>query len=174
MTCPAHQLAETRRMLTADDVDLIRFAATMLAGAPVVVDLGAGSGTTAAAVFAERPEACVFTFDVDPEAVGWAERFVGSLGDVFWVGLVSDSAEAARIFADDTVDLLMIDSSHEYEQTVAEIAAWRPRMVRRGLVWFHDYVGEYPGVTRAVDEAVARGELEIIAQRGLGILTRVA
>ena len=64
--------------------------------------------------------------------------------------------------------MLLIDTSHEYEQTVAELEAWLP-LVRLGApVWLHDYRGPYPGVKRAVDEAVEAGLLRPHSTRGLG------
>lgn len=169
MSCPAHQLATTRRFLDWEDVDLIRELARSLPPDPVVADLGAGSGTTAGAVFAERPDANVVTVDHSAEAVDWAWRFLDGCGvsSDCWRGVVADSVEAAATVAA-PLDMLLIDSSHEYDHTVAELAAWLPRVRPGGVVWCHDYRGPYPGVARAVDEAVARGEIQLIAVRGLG------
>lgn len=176
MSCPSHALAESRRMLMREDVDLIRQLAATLDPEPMVVDLGAGSGTTAAAVFAERPAAFVTTFDINADNVNWARQFIETSHPeaTMWIGQVMDSAAAARIFADASVDLLLVDSSHEYDHTVAEIDAWLPKLGPGALVWFHDYAGMYPGVTRAVDEAVAVGKFELIEARGLGWAGRKA
>jgi predicted O-methyltransferase YrrM len=136
-----------------------------------VVDLGAGSGTTAGAVFAERPFARVWTFDIDEAALNWAGAFVAALDPPVatrWHPMLMDSAAAVWPYRAGQLDMLMIDSSHEYAHTVAELAAWLPMLRPGGLVWCHDYRGTYPGVTQAVDEAVARGEVELIAVRGLG------
>ena len=171
MTCHAHQLAVSRRFLDWDDVDLIRELVSTLPAGPIkVVDLGAGSGTTASAVYAERPDANVWTVDHSAEAVGSAGQFLSNIGVTEgWSGFVGDSVEAAALFPTlPPIDMLMIDTSHEYAPTVAELAAWLPMLRQGGIVWLHDYRGAYPGVTQAVDEAVARGEIELIAVRGLG------
>lgn len=171
MSCPAHALAESRRYLTSGDVDLIRRLCAVLDDEPIVVDLGAGSGTTAGAVFAERPSAFVMTVDIEQSAVDWAEAFITQAypDTRLWCGLTCDSVWAARIFGDDTLDLLLIDSSHEYDHTVAEIAAWLPKVKRGAAIWCHDYTDLYPGVRRAVDEAVASGVVEPVAQDGWSI-----
>ena len=46
MSCPAHGLAESRRMITPEDVDHIRELASRLPSKGIVVDLGTGSGTS--------------------------------------------------------------------------------------------------------------------------------
>jgi cephalosporin hydroxylase len=57
------------------------------------------------------------------------------------------------------VDLLFIDSSHEREPTLAEVATWRPVLAPGALVVFDDYGHpDYPGVAEAVSELGAVGE----------------
>jgi len=51
------------------------------------------------------------------------------------------------------VDLLYIDSSHEREQTIEELTAWRPVLKPGSVVIFDDFDHpDYPGVRQAVDE----------------------
>ena len=177
MTCAAHNLASTRMLLTQDDVDLIRRTVARFPRAKplVVVDLGAGSGTTAAAVFAERPDAQVTTYDVYEVNVGWARLFIHNafpLAD--WVGYVMDSVEAASMWQQKYADLVLIDTSHEYRHTAMELAEWHNRVKPSGYVWCHDYEGDYPGVRQAVNEAVLAGSFVMVEQRGLGCVLRKA
>jgi SAM-dependent methyltransferase len=60
------------------------------------------------------------------------------------------SVAAAEQFADDSVDFVFIDASHEYEDIKADIAAWYPKVKPGGLFAGHDY--NWTGVRRAVDE----------------------
>lgn len=173
MSCHAHALAASRGMLVAEDVDLIREMVASLPPGPIrIVELGAGSGTTAGAVLVERPDAYLWTIDISAEALDWADRFLAQSGLTTgaWHRWESDSVLAAASFdVSESIDMLLIDSSHEYEHTVAELEAWLPLLrTGGGLIWLHDYAGAYPGVTRAVDEAEMRGEIELIDQRGLG------
>ncbi|HWD09782.1 MAG TPA: peptide chain release factor N(5)-glutamine methyltransferase [Actinomycetota bacterium] len=48
--------------------------------APLVVDLGTGSGAIALSVAVERPGATVWATEISPEAVAWAERNLGVSG----------------------------------------------------------------------------------------------
>jgi predicted O-methyltransferase YrrM len=59
----------------------------------------------------------------------------------------------------DSADLVMIDSGHEYVQTLAELDRVAPLRPKR--IVMHDYLyAETPGVRRAVDEWVARNRDE--------------
>src|SRR3990172_13376769 len=76
MTCAAHALAASRRMLVAEDVDFIQELVQALLPRDdglthLAIDLGAGSGTTALSIFAASPEIRVTTIDPDEEAMGW-------------------------------------------------------------------------------------------------------
>lgn len=179
MACAAHELARNRGFLLWEDVDLIGELVEALAERPIlrVVDLGAGSGTTAGAVFAARPEAACecYTYDISPEAVEWARLFVENIGYSHrWSGVVRDSVEAAGMWADGSVDLLMLDTSHQYEPTVRELEVWRPKISAGGWLWCHDYTGpDFAGVSQAIDEAVARGELVLYKTLGYGWSGRV-
>ena len=51
-----------------------------------------------------------------------------------------------------TFDLLYIDSSHDRDETIAEVEAWRPAMRPGALIIFDDYEHlHYPGVRAAVE-----------------------
>jgi hypothetical protein len=56
--------------------------------------------------------------------------------------------------------MLFIDSVHEREPTLAEFAAWRPRLDPGALVVFHDYGHpRFPGVQEAVAELGLEGDV---------------
>ncbi len=77
-----------------------------------------------------------------------------------WRLTITKGCNGAADFADGSVGLLFIDSNHRYEFVKEELAAWLPKMDKRGIICGHDY---YPateeerstyGVARAVDELV--------------------
>lgn len=153
MSCTAHKLAVSRNFLRTEDVDHIRSIVENLQIGSTVVDLGAGSGTTALSVFAQSRSLTVFTFDISPENVEWARKAIAIENlELFWNGEQCDSSEAAQKFDDNSVDFLMIDTSHEEEHTYRELVAWWPKIKIGGYLWMHDYVGEYPGVKIAIEK----------------------
>lgn len=170
MSCAAHSLAVSRRFLDWEDVDLIQELAKGLPAGARVADLGAGSGTTALSVFAVCPDIKVYTVDHSGEAIYWSGKAVENIGRYAdWFPIHGDSIsviDKAKIYS--PFDMLMIDTSHEYQETVDELSHWLPLVKPNGPVWLHDYRGEYPGVPKAVDEAVERGELKPYAIKGLG------
>lgn len=65
----------------------------------------------------------------------------------------SDSVGAAKLYADNSLDFVFIDATHEYESVLADIAAWRSKVKIGGYLCGHDYdPPHWPGVVRAVDE----------------------
>jgi predicted O-methyltransferase YrrM len=135
----------------ADVAELLRLAR----GRRRVVELGTGPGWTAIALALADPERRVTTYDpvvhdhrdeylaLAPEA---AER-------IEWIAAPGVEARG------EGVDLLFIDSTHEREPTLAEFAAWRPRLAPNATVAFHDYGHpDFPGVRQAVEELALEGE----------------
>ena len=121
-----------------------------------VVELGTGTGWTTIALALADPARTVVSYD--PVARGRAA----------YLALVAPSVRARISFvtapAEDGpgdvlgVELLFIDSSHEREPTLAQVAVWRPALAPGALVVFDDYGHpDYPGVAQAVDALGATG-----------------
>jgi predicted O-methyltransferase YrrM len=67
------------------------------------------------------------------------------------------------------IDLAFIDTTHSYDDTVAEIAAYGPRLSARGCLVLHDSI-RFPGVRQAIAEA--RGAYDVFTfatERGNGV-----
>lgn len=60
----------------------------------------------------------------------------------------SDSAEAAKLFQDGSVDFVFIDADHSYECVKRDILAWLPKVKKGGTIAGHDR--PRPGVHKAV------------------------
>jgi len=68
-----------------------------------------------------------------------------------------NSLDASCKFNDKSLDFVFLDSSHEYEQTKAEIRLWQHKLKDGGILAGHDYnQGEGIGVFDAVNEIVPR------------------
>jgi hypothetical protein len=64
-----------------------------------------------------------------------------------------ESDTAARLFEDQSVDMLFVDAMHDYEHVLADLRAWTPKVARTGILAGHDFDPvNYPGVVRAAQE----------------------
>jgi predicted O-methyltransferase YrrM len=64
------------------------------------------------------------------------------------------SLEAAPLYPDGSLDLVLIDGSHVYEDVLADIHAWAPKVRPGGVLAGDDY--GWPGVKQACDEYFER------------------
>lgn len=128
------------------------------AGRQVVVELGTGTAWATIALALADSGRTIESWD--PVVRTQRERYLDLAGpDVrrrisFVEGFGADGPGEVR-----DVQLLFVDSSHEREATLAEIATWRAVLAPRALVVFDDYGHpDYPGVAQAVAELGATGE----------------
>ncbi len=97
------------------------------------------------------------------------ERFAAQIAEGIVEVHRAESTVAAKSFPDEYLDWIYIDAGHRYEEVSSDLAAWRPKVKRWGLVMGHDYCtppGENFGIIQAVSEAVDRGELELLGITG--------
>jgi predicted O-methyltransferase YrrM len=78
-----------------------------------------------------------------------------------------DSARAAELYADASLDFVFIDGGHEYETVLADIQAWLPKVKQGGFIGGDDYghARGSEGVQRAVHEVFGA---ENIVRNNLG------
>jgi len=60
------------------------------------------------------------------------------------------TVEAAKKFADGSVDFIWVDAGHEYDEVLADLQAWWPKLKAQGIIGGDDFPME--GVERAVKE----------------------
>lgn len=132
-----------------------------------VVELGVGRGWSTVSFLAALAGLGkkLQSFDVDPARHGAVLQASGlesaALGR-YWDFQVCDSVQAASRFAEASVSLLFVDTTHTYEKTKQELEAWLPKIHPTGLICGHDYyLYQHPawtnvsGVHRAVDQFAA-------------------
>jgi predicted O-methyltransferase YrrM len=86
----------------------------------------------------------VLAVDIEPTMIeycaGWVER--AGLGDYVRLECCDSSQphlpELARAYFENPIDLVFIDSSHQYAHTVRELELWYPAVAPGGFVFLHD------------------------------------
>lgn len=143
-----------------------------------VVECGVGSGFSTLGLLlgcaAEKRE--LSSYDFVPQTEVDARRTLPNDPEIlkWWKFILKKSVQGAADFEDGSVSLFFLDTSHLYEETCAELAAWSPKMHPQGVMCGHDYCPSTPGVKRAVDEFVARQSarrlMVLLYDHGLWIL----
>lgn len=154
----------------------------------VVVNVGAGAGTSGLAFLESRPDLILHTIDItkddSPFGCLYAELQVcKAAGFVYgerWFQYHGDSKRVAQWWAE-PIDCVLVDGDHEYEGCAGDILGWLPRIRPGGIMAVHDYrKGEIPtgpngyhadgphplvweGVDRAVDDLLV-GRYDIIGR----------
>jgi len=72
------------------------------------------------------------------------------------------STQAAKCFADESVDFVFLDALHERWSVSQDIKAWLPKVRNGGLLGGHDFDGLCPGVREAVVEQFGN-DFQVIA-----------
>lgn len=76
------------------------------------------------------------------------------------------SVETASRFEDGQLDFVYLDAAHDYENVVADLNAWAPKIRKGGILSGHDYMDAKWastdfGVKAAVDEYAQRHNLKV-------------
>jgi hypothetical protein len=159
----AYGLANSRQMCCRADLDLLIEVLRELDNHPRVVQLGAGSGTMALAIFGARDDVGLWSIDNDQQALNWELQALKNAevdlqfdsGNPRYVQINDDSALAGRHWQRrmSQNSLVIIDADHSFDSVVTDVYAWRDHC---GLMFIHDYDGttapqRYPGVRQACD-----------------------
>ena len=82
----------------------------------------------------------------------------------FYKPMRMSSLEAVKHFADESIDFIFIDASHEYADVVNDLNAWYPKLKKGGTLAGHDYYPTQPtwgGVYKAVNEVFPNSHTHI-------------
>lgn len=122
----------------------------------------------------------LFSVDINPDATGYTQSWIDRAGLDRQVHLeLSDSAQPelvdmAHDYLGGPPQLIFIDSSHQYEHTLAELAIWYPALPPGGLLLLHDVSlfaatfdhSEQGGVPKALKEWAAQSNANVLLLNG--------
>lgn len=159
----AAQLRDDFKYLFTDEVPALKSLVTHLPKDPLVVNIGAGAGTSGLAILETRPDVRLITIDIQDESSPFgcleAERDVmrraglyNQLG-VRWSQMIGDSFEIGIHWFDYWVsfendprkqhfgfpDMVFIDGDHSYEHCRDDIQIWSRILAEGGIIAVHDY-----------------------------------
>lgn len=140
--------------LRRPEVFALAAIACVLPDNPVVVNIGAGTGTSGLAFMQARKDLELYTVEIkksSPTGGLQNERNAfekaGLLGQKRHHQILGDSRKVK--WEHDPVDMVFIDGDKDYD---LDIAVWRPRIKDGGVIAFHDYGGPmWPQLRQLID-----------------------
>jgi predicted O-methyltransferase YrrM len=140
-----------------------------------IVELGTRDGNSTLALLeaARSTGGRVRSVDIAPCDEAKSRIRAAGLDDI-WSFIQADSLKLDESSLPEEIDLLFIDTSHMYVQTLAELRKYRAWMKEGSWILLHDYV-EYPGVRRAVHDFVTELSKQptfypFVHQNGLAVI----
>jgi len=166
MTLTSKELSASHnyQYLDLECIEGLRNLARELPDDPIVINLGAGFGTSALALLESRDDLRLVTVDCqeEPTEIGSLKderdsvKAAEFLGDSRYEQMQGYSAEIGKSWDRGLVDMVFVDASHSYEACKEDALAWLPRIKENGIIAFHDYWDRWNyGVIEAVDEVMA-------------------
>ena len=130
---------------------MILYNSAKAINARTIVELGVEDGTSTRALLTACYElnAHLWSVDIAP-CVQTRRRIEDLFLSRFWTFTQQDDLEFVKKW-NKPIDLLFIDTSHQYEHTKEELLQYSRFVVKGGRIFLHDSSSErYPGVARAI------------------------
>ena len=175
-TVSAKFLGKTFGYLYPKEIELLDRLVKMLPKDPLVVNIGAGVGTSGLAILEARKDSFLVTVDlhdrVRPEGALGNERAQMKRSKFLQrrAEICSDSTIAGKNWWEHKeepwwrrkVDMVFHDAVHDETTLTTEIEAWLPRVRAKGIIAVHDYESEYWGSVVTVVDELLRSEYKFI------------
>ena len=131
---------------------------------PFLINIGAGSGTSALAMRAGAPQAHIYTIDKSMGGpLGGLENERNAFYDLGLVPptqILGTSHDVAKIWTNVvslSADMVFVDDGHEPEDIYWDSITWPYCLHSYGIIAFHDYgSNDWPAVKEAVDRSTER------------------
>lgn len=154
------------------DVDTLRQLVFTLPPSPVVVNIGAGFGTSALTIVEARADAFVFSIDVCERPDEELHLRQAGLWEQHRVVRILGRSQDAGARWPWPVAMVFVDGDHSQDGVMADARAWLPAIRPGGIIAFHDYGrASLPSVAWGVDAVM--GGYEVILHNDTLIAYRV-
>ena len=177
------KLVEAFGFLKMDEAQLLMEAADSLAAGSIVVNVGAGAGTSALAIIEQRPDLAVTFYTVDMRDDD--NPFGGMLNELHAFQnakmehllpnqIKGDSSTVGNEWDKGEIAFLIIDADHTTDGLTKDIQSWLPHLAIGGLVALHDYKRDvWPDVAAVIDNTLMKdANYEYIETRDTMVLFR--
>ncbi len=135
------------RYLFISELAALKQLARSLPPNPVVVNLGAGAGTSSLAFVESRPDLFLYTIDIQGPSHPFgcleaADNAIKEAGHQLWIrhaSILGDSKEIGLNWGGSLADLVFVDANHSYNGCKGDILAWLPNIKPSGIMAVHDF-----------------------------------
>lgn len=161
----AYKLRDAFGYLLEGEIEFLQELANRLPVCSLIINIGAGAGTSCLAFLEARPDLAVITIDI--QAGGIASSGAGSLQgeeNALRAAGLWDPQRIRQILGDSKdvgrrwtmpVEMVFVDGDHSYDGCRGDIEAWAPHIVPSGFLVLHDHQSPWWGdVIRAVDDTI--------------------
>lgn len=140
----SEELQAAFKYLFVEELAALKELAQSLPANPVVVNIGAGSGTSGLAFLESRPDLRLHTIDLqfedspfgcitaelrEVQRAGYLDRYFFETGDSKQIGALWPLK----------ADMVFIDGDHSYRGAKGDILAWLPNIKPGGIMAVHDF-----------------------------------
>lgn len=170
MTEPqAYKLADWIGYMTRPEIDLMLEIARSLPANPVVINIGAGAGTSGMTFMESREDLTLYTIDVnnDDNPYGGlmnernAFEWSGFLGSERHHQIHDDSKKVGKRWRKGAVDCVFVDGDHTDDGVKGDIENWIKHVKPGGVMIFHDYFSPFHGAVKFITDNYFTPEQEI-------------
>ena len=152
-------LCKAHGMLIWPEAQILKKCASMLPENPVIINIGAGAGTSAIAMLEERPDAFIFSVDKEAAPLERLNLIKCSIDSKRCVRLLGKSWDIGSLFPF-TVHMVFVDGDHGDKAVEKDISTWISKVLPGGIMVFHDYKHRnVPGLTKVVDSFMNGNEV---------------
>lgn len=155
----SEDLCKQHGMLIVQEAQILKDCVRELPEFPVIINIGAGVGTSAVAMLEERPDAFVFSVDINPVPLERTSLRVCNVEPNRCVRLLGKSWHVGEYFPF-AVDMVFVDGDHGNYAVERDINTWIPKIKDNGIAAFHDYKHpNVPELTNVVNDKMAKHEV---------------
>ncbi len=139
----SYDMTDGKEPMTHREINYLKMLASNLPLCPLIVNIGAADGVSTCAFLEARPDALIYSVDVEPCPQEFEHLDACGLDRNCVMRLLGDSKAIGLAF-EEQCDLLYIDGDHW--NAAGDIEAWvkAGRVKHGGIIALHDFIEEPP------------------------------